>query len=373
MNTTAKKDKIIGEDFMIASKLAGPLMISLDVTYKCNYRCLHCFNGSGENALADELTDEELRSVFQMIGRIQPTVVCFCGGEPTLRSDILMEGCKIISKLTCGNTTVNMVTNGSNISMNLAKRIKEAGFSVVQVSLDGAQKDSHEWLRNKEGSFESAISAITTLRQAGVEVGVAFTPNLKNLSEFEAAAQLCVELGVHEFRIQPLMPLGRAIQNLKEYMPSYRDYSMLSRKLQKMKYENLNGKTLFDWGDPVDHVLRFSSERFSFNPMIGINAYGGIYISPYIPVTFGNIKRHSLSDYWNSGLSDAWSLPFVQELSAKVYDIATLDLKSDDSNLPQIYYEESFDIDLVEEPALDIKTMTLKKLRERYFKKESIT
>ena len=344
------------------NQIAGHLMISIDVTYKCNYRCLHCFNGSGENCLTNELTDNELQKVFEEVSIIQPTVVCFCGGEPTLRSQQVLKGCEVIQKNTNGYTTVNMVTNGSLVTPDLAQEIKKAGFSVVQVSLDGARRETHEWLRNKTGSFDLAICAIKNLTNAGVKVGVAFTPTLKNIHEFSEVAALCSELGVSEFRIQPLMPLGRALENLSEYMPSYYDYSILSRQLQKMKYESLDEKTHFDWGDPVDHVIRFSNGKTHINPLVGINAYGDLYISPYIPITFGNIKKHSLCEYWNAGLSKAWTIQFVKELSEMIYDIPTLNLQSAGASIPKVYYENSFDIDLIENSFDKIRELTLEEL-----------
>lgn len=343
----------------------GPLMASIDVTYKCNFRCLHCFNGSGENCLTGELNDNELERVFEEVSEICPTVVCFCGGEPLLRAQQVLNGCKIIHANTNGNTSVNMVTNGSLLTPDLALEIKKAGFSVVQVSLDGARKETHEWLRNKKGSFELAIQAIRNLVNAGVNVGIAFTPTLNNINEFEQAAALCSELGVREFRIQPLMPLGRALENLNEYMPKYHDYAVLSRKLQKMKYENIDGKTHFDWGDPVDHVIRFSNDRMHLNPMVGINAYGEIYISPYIPVIFGSIRKHTIREYWDAGLSKAWDIRFIKELSQMIYDIPTLNLNSNESSIPKIYYESSLYVDLIENPFDKVCEMTLDELIQK--------
>lgn len=315
--------------------------------------------------MTNELSDMELEQVFEEVSEICPTVVCFCGGEPLLRSKQVLKGCEIIRTKTNGNTSVNMVTNGSLLTPSIARDIKKAGFSVVQVSLDGARKETHEWLRNKEGSFDLAIQAIRNLVSVGVNVGIAFTPTLHNISEFEQAAMLCSELGVSEFRIQPLMPLGRALENLNQYMPKYHDYATLSRKLQKMKYESIDKQTHFDWGDPVDHVIRFSNERMHLNPMVGINAYGEIYISPYIPITFGNLRKHTIREYWDAGLSKAWDIQFVKELSQMIYDIPTLNLKSNETSIPRVYYESNFYVDLIETPIDIVCRMTLDDLIQK--------
>ena len=53
---------------------SGPLVVSLDVTSACNYRCLHCYNNSGEKS-CDELTDEEIFDVAEQIAEFSPQVV----------------------------------------------------------------------------------------------------------------------------------------------------------------------------------------------------------------------------------------------------------------------------------------------------------
>lgn len=41
--------------------LRAPHHVALDITNKCNLRCLHCYNSSGENeVMHDELTSDEL-------------------------------------------------------------------------------------------------------------------------------------------------------------------------------------------------------------------------------------------------------------------------------------------------------------------------
>ena len=71
--------------------VTGPLHLALDITNKCNYRCLHCYNASGENCVVDnELTDEEVLELINQISKIKPHTFCFCGGEPLLRKDLIV-------------------------------------------------------------------------------------------------------------------------------------------------------------------------------------------------------------------------------------------------------------------------------------------
>jgi len=331
-----------------------PLIMSIDVTYKCTMRCLHCFNGSNENELEPELTDEELLYLADQIVDIMPNVICFCGGEPLIRREILYLCCEKIVKRTNGYTKVNVVTNGELVNNEVARNLRKAGFNLVQVSLDGAKPETHDWLRNKIGSFNKAVNAIKSLVEAGLYVGVAYTPTLKNIPEIDEAIKLCEQLGVCEFRVQPLMVMGRAKRNLNGYIPTYRDYQILATKLKQLQMQQIAKKGMnVEWGDPVDHLIRSNYRESGYNPFIGIDAYGYLRISPYLPLTFGNIRRHTILEYWNSGLSNVWSLPIVKWISKQIRATEDLDLSS--KGFKEVYWEKSVDIDLIEDYISEVK------------------
>ena len=141
-----------------------------------------------------------------------------------LRKDILIKMGKYYTEKTSGRTSLNMVTNGFLITEEVADELKEAGFRTVQVSLDGASAESHEWIRNQPGSFERAKEALRILVDRGFYVGVACTPSKKNLNEIDEIIEIVEEIGVNEFRMQPLMRMGRA-KGMSEFFLDDKEYS----------------------------------------------------------------------------------------------------------------------------------------------------
>lgn len=332
---------------MNRTKLRGPFMVSIDLTYTCNFSCRHCFNGSGEHDFREELSDEMLYNLSKDIGKLKPTVVCLCGGETLLRKDIAIKIAKNIKTFSEGQTIVNMVTNGYLLDENMAKEIAEADFGTIQLSLDGVDAETHEWLRRKKGSFEKVLKGIRLLKNSGVSVGIAFTPHKKNMNQLDNVYELCKREGVSELRIQPLMKLGRASESFpKEIFPSYWDYFEFARKIIKYKYENMDKPTHIDWGDPIDHLLRFSEKNFGVNPSIIINAYGDITISAYIPISFGSILKYPISKYWDSGLDRVWEAKCIQEIAKSIGTPSDMDTKK--LSLPQNYYEMNVSYDILE-------------------------
>lgn len=159
-----------------ARVLTGPFQISLDITNRCNLRCKHCYNASGENYItaSDELTDQEVLALAADIAIMRPMNFCFCGGEPLLRKDLLIEATKILKS---GSRFVSMVTNGYLVTPSIAQEIVVSGIMRIQVSVDGARAETHERLRGKEGAFNRAINAIKVFNEAGArDVEIAFCP-----------------------------------------------------------------------------------------------------------------------------------------------------------------------------------------------------
>lgn len=334
--------------------------VSLDVTYKCNFRCLHCFNSSGEHTICKpELSDEKIIEVATQIAKIDVDNLCFCGGETSLRIDTICKAATEMRKIN-ERMNINMVTNGYLMTPEMAHRLKEAGLSFIQISLDGATKESYEWLRNLEGAWEHAINAIKCLVAEGFQVGVAFTPTKRNVDEVEDAIALCSELGVSSFRVQPIMELGRAKGIIDLYLDR-KEYFKLSNKLKLLmnKYHDRLG---IEWGDPVLHIVSGRTGELRLN-FFNITAYGDIGVSPYLPVTFGNVNNHSIEEYLEAGLLDVWkNYDFLRPLTDGITSANQLDVSKGKNHIPAIFTGDDYSLDLIDETNLKEKDLELTKM-----------
>ena len=271
--------------------------VSFDITYNCNFRCKHCYNSSGERCEYTELSDETVRKIAKDIVSHTPDSMCICGGEPLLRKDLACDIARIIKK-DGPSTSVAMVTNGFLMTEEIALELKESGIERIQISLDGATSQSHDWLR-RPGSFDAALKAIECLKKAGVDYAVAFSPTRKNIGELEQAIDLAYSLGCSEFRIRPLMMLGRAISHPEDFKISYMEYMKAKYILDEKNQEYIDNNYKCTWGDPLSH-LRLS-QNLTFYHLI-ISAEGNLLASPYLPISFGNVINHSIEEYVNAGI-----------------------------------------------------------------------
>lgn len=66
---------------MWAENLKGPVSVSIDVTYRCNYNCPYCYVGCSSNLNRHELTTNEIINIIDELAELDVLVLCLCGGN----------------------------------------------------------------------------------------------------------------------------------------------------------------------------------------------------------------------------------------------------------------------------------------------------
>jgi radical SAM protein with 4Fe4S-binding SPASM domain len=138
----------------------------LNVTERCNLRCLHCYwDCYGRNA------DPSLGTIGAILGQFQQLadsyyergrpMLTLGGGEPCLRADLE----DIVRMAVRRGFRVRMVTNAVLLDPARAAALRKAGLEVVQVSLDGATEATHDGVRGR-GNWRRTVAGISALKQA---------------------------------------------------------------------------------------------------------------------------------------------------------------------------------------------------------------
>ena len=228
--------------------------------------------------------------------------------------------------------------------------LAEAGINNVQVSIDGLSADTHDWFRGQKGVFERSINAIRLLKDTGLTPMIAYTPNQRNIKDFPAAVEMLVELGVGEIRVQPLMPIGEAALHFRELAPSEAQYRELAWFIQRHQW--VSGVRL-EWGDPVDHLIRFRKHIPEPTLFGTITATGALIVSPYISLEVGNLIRHSFSEYWEAGYKRVWTMPIVDLLASQIHSVSDMY-----KVWPSVFFDDPICIDLIEDSEERMRAIT---------------
>lgn len=335
----------------------GPHQISFDITNKCNLRCLHCYNSSGTNHQSEnELSDKEVIKFIDDFKDIKLLNFCFCGGETLLRKDLILECCRRLKEYSCCN--LSMVTNGIMLTENIADELIQAGLNKIQISLDGINPESHDHLRNKKGAYSGALNAIKILAQKNIDTGIAFTPTHYNIDEIIGIRDLMLKNNLTRatLRVQPLMIMGRATNNLEEILPTTQQYRKLVKIIRDLNMEGSGVQ--IDWGDPIDHLIRFTKQQFLTNNCT-IRCNEEIIVDPYLPLVVGNLRKHSFKEYWEAGFRNIWEYELIKALSRCVLSIKDMDIQNN-PYLPKFFKKGDVYIDLIDDDFEEKQNLLIK-------------
>ena len=180
-----------------------------ECTTRCNLHCRHC----GSDCLAasrdaDMPLDVFLRALDTIPKKERPPefTVVLTGGEPLLRPDIDQVGRAIRGR----GVRWSMVSNGWFYDEAMHRRLMAAGMGALTISLDGLGED-HDWMRGRPGSFARAERAIAiAAAEPRLNFDVVSCINRRNIGSLDALYDKLVGLGVRQWRIFTIIPIGRA-------------------------------------------------------------------------------------------------------------------------------------------------------------------
>lgn len=141
-----------------------PFKFFIELTYKCNLRCIHCYRGEGVNSSCASNVFLEKERVIHLIDEIEhigAVEVIFTGGEPFLHPNIL----DILKYATSKNFLVTVLTNGNYLSnIEKVKELKECDIYDIRVSIYGCE-ENHDVMTTIKGSYKRSIQALRNLNK----------------------------------------------------------------------------------------------------------------------------------------------------------------------------------------------------------------
>jgi radical SAM protein with 4Fe4S-binding SPASM domain len=275
-----------------------PLVISWNVTLKCNLKCSHCYINAKDTRLADELSTEAAKMLIHQITEVSRPLLILSGGEPLLRDDIY----EIIRYAADRGLKVGMGSNGILINDEVARKLKDAGMWTVAISLDSSIAERHDRFRGAKGCWEHAINAIKALKKTGLQVQVNCTVTPQNFDEIDSIMALADDLEVDNFHLFFLVPIGRGTE-VKDITPRMYEDMIESVLTKTMKYKMNVKPSCAPQFMRVAEDKEVDMSRWIRGCMAGLY-YCRIYPSgevtpcPYLPVSLGNIRESSFRDIW---------------------------------------------------------------------------
>ena len=177
----------------------------------CPWRCSYCHNWHlRPRETKTPVPWQQIRNFLEKRRGFLDAVV-FSGGEPLMRPDLPELARYAVGK---GMRAV-ISTNGTLITRDKAKELKDIGLSYVGVSLDGLP-EVHDKFRGGPGAFDDAMSGIRNCMEAGLKVGLRFTVFANNAPEVPGIFDVLEKEGIPRVCFYHLVYAGRGSKLMDE-------------------------------------------------------------------------------------------------------------------------------------------------------------
>jgi len=261
----------------------------------------------GENLTVDSYIDPAALMLAIKEGKkLGLSSVKLTGGEPTLHPHFR----EIVTFLTEENLALNMESNGTLITPELARFLKDdSNVSFISLSIDSPNQGEHDRFRGVKGAHQRVLSGLDYLVEAGYKnCQVVMSIHNGNRNQMAELVELAEEHGARSVKFNPVNYTGRGIEMHKKG-----EALTFSEHLKLIKYINneLRPNSRIPLVCPIPAALTSMEELRSKNAKCGDCGVAGVLsivgngnialcgIGQTIPeLTYGRLGVDSIREIW---------------------------------------------------------------------------
>ena len=269
--------------------LGVPLAAHVDVTYRCNERCEHCYLEHDDKG---EMTTAEIVDILGQLADAGVLFLTISGGEPLLRRDLF----EILERARALLFNVKLKTNAVIIREPEAQRIRALGVEQVQISVYSHRAEVHDGITKLPGSLQKTLRAIEFLHSQGVKVTIANVLMRPNLPDASGVQRLAAAMGVGytlDPTITPMMNGGTGVLALR----------VPGEALRKAFHDPALVGNVDEYCAPppvADEDALSQIPCGAGHTSCYISPYAEVYPCVQFPLPSGNLRRQSFLDIWRN-------------------------------------------------------------------------
>jgi radical SAM protein with 4Fe4S-binding SPASM domain len=271
----------------------------IELTYRCNERCVHCFNPKSSYNPTNELTTGEIIAVINDLYEVGINNIFFSGGEASLRTDLF----DILDEVRRLDMPFTMFSNGQISDTDVRKLIAYYP-QMFAVSIYSATPEIHDATTGRKGSFANSIRTMEMFVEAGILTTLKCPLMNHNVHGYKEIFHLADQLGaVPQFDVQ-IRPTFDGDQGVCQHQIV--DMEIL--------YQLCRDPRLLIYVDSkLPHQGRFlramDDEYLCASGMnvLSVGPDGTVYPCNCMPIELGNVRNSNIRDIWRySELLAAW-------------------------------------------------------------------
>ena len=289
-----------------------------NITRRCNLKCVHCYTDSDNVKYKNEMTFEEGKTFIDDLAEFEVPAILFSGGEPTVHKNLFDWVKYAVDK----GLRPTLSTNGTLIDKKMAKKIKEAGFTYVGVSLDGIG-EVNDCFRGMKGAFDLAMRGFRNLVEVGQRVGLRLTLTRQNYQDLDKIFDFIEKEKINRACFYHLVYSGRGEGIVKDDLTHRESREAMDIIMKRTKDFhdrglNINILTVDNHVDGIYIMRKLEAEgspqaekvrqlmewnrggTFSSGVGIGdVDWFGNVHPDQFwMDHTLGNVRERKFSDIW---------------------------------------------------------------------------
>jgi radical SAM protein with 4Fe4S-binding SPASM domain len=272
-----------------ALELGVPLNAHLDLTYRCNERCEHCYldhDDHGEMALA------EIKTLLNQMAEAGVLFLTLSGGEIFMRMDFF----EILAYARRLQFCVKLKTNGFMIREKEADRLRDLGVQEIRISIYSHRAPVHDAITKLPGSLNRSVAAIKFLKSRGLNVVIGNVLMSHNLADYAGVKALASELGVEvttDPTITPKIDGDRSLLQLgirgSQLSDVFHDPELVGNVEESCAIPDTPDAS------PLDYIACSAGHTYCY-----ISPYGDVYPCVQFPLPCGNVRTQKFLDIWRN-------------------------------------------------------------------------
>ncbi|MDP9339554.1 MAG: radical SAM protein [Acidobacteriota bacterium] len=272
-----------------ALRLGVPISVQLDLTYRCNERCIHCYLDHNDHG---EMNTTEILDLLDQMASAGVFFLTISGGEIMMRQDFF-EILEYARKLMF---CVRLKTNGVMIRADQAERLARAAIDSVQISIYSHRPEVHDAITKLPGSLKRSVEAARLLRSKGVKVFFANVLMKQNAADYQGVRALAAETDAIfnlDPTVTPMMDGDRGILELNVDAKALREV---------FRDEGLVGNADEFCAPPTGPLAEEDAMETlpcsAGHTACYVSPYGDVYPCVQFPLPTGNVRTTKFLDIW---------------------------------------------------------------------------
>ncbi len=311
---------------------------TIEVTSKCNERCVHCY--IPHKFKNKDMNKNDIFLFIDQLHDMNGVDLILSGGECFLHKDIL----EIIKYAHKKDFIISILSNATLIDDSIISVIKEANINIFQVSIYSMKPEIHDYITQLRGSHKKTIHNIIKMIEADIPVRISCPVMKINRKDYKDVIMWANKYKIKAYTDYIMIgKMNLDISNLQNRISIQEAEELIKDILAvDLDYNNIIDKIPY-----IDKTSSISgNEEYKTKPICGagfdkiyLSSDGNLYPCPGWQYKLGNITEQSLKDIWENspklkyirGITKE-SFPKCLECEAKDYCVICMERNFNESN-----------------------------------------